>query len=205
MQKHFAGYFYIAAVVGLALSASAQREGPYLTADIGGAFVQDLAGTFAGVPGKLEFDPGVRAGIGVGYTLRATPSYEAAVQFESGVIYNSINRFRSDFGDASADGDMYQVPILADILYTFSAGPRLVPYVGIGGGGVYSRVHIESMEGFFVGDTSDSFDPAVQALVGVRYKLDERNEIGLGYKFLAAFAEETIQTHAVSLTYVLRF
>ncbi len=199
--------YFAAAVLGLAGSgtALAQREGPYLSFDAGVSFLEDLDGVFADTPGKLKFNPGFRAGAAVGYTLTSQPTYEAAVQLESGLIYNETKKLSTDFGDSSLDGDFYQVPILADILYTFRIGPRFVPYIGVGGGLVYHRLSIDSMDGFPVGTTSDGWDPAVQAMAGLRYKLDERNEIGAGYKFLATFADSTVQAHAFSLMYVLRF
>ncbi len=184
----------------------AQNTGPYLSGDVGASFVQDTDGVFEGVPGTLKLNRGVRFGLAAGYTLASQPTYEAAVQFETGFLFNEAKKVDIGFGDLSLDGDFYQVPVLADILYTFRCGPRFVPYIGVGGGGVYHKLDIDSVEGIPVGMSEDSFDPAVQAMAGLRYKLTERSEIGVGYKFLATFADEdTVQAHAVSLMYLLRF
>ncbi len=213
MRKQWLASMYFAAVLVCGTGmAFAQHEGPYLNVELGPAIVQDINGNlqdinanFPDVPGKLKFDTGLRLGINPGYTLYSSPTYEAAVQLDTGVIYNSARKVSSDFGDSSVDGDLFQVPVLANIIYTFAGGTRFVPYLGVGGGGVYHRLNIDAIDGYPVGALDDGFDPAFQAMVGLRFKIDPRNELGVGYKFLATFASETFNTHAVSLVYVLRF
>ena len=187
--------------------AQGQHPGPYFHADLGISIVQDIDTSVAGVPGRLELDPGPRFSIGAGYVLYTDAAYETAVQFETGVIYNSPSKLKGDGFESSADGDFYQVPFLADIIYSFKVTPRLAPYIGIGGGGVYSRLSINNLDGFPVDSSTDEFDAAVQAMAGLRYKLDERNELGVGYKFLATFPKDVdyVGTHSLSLVYMLRF
>ncbi len=211
MQKQSSSLNYLAAVTGIAFLAMAQaclaqHEGPYLTADAGLSLVQDTSVHFQGTDATLKTDPGARIALGVGYSLYYRPEYEADVQFETGVIYNPLRKISFGEGDQSVDGDFYQVPILVDIIYGLHFGP-LVPYLGIGGGVVYGRLDVRSIGDLPVDTTDDQWDPAVQALAGLRYKFDERNELGVGYKFLAVFPDnlDYIGTHSLSLTYLRRF
>ncbi len=193
---------------GHANAATIYGEGPYFHVDGGLAWIQDFNTDLPGFPGRLHLDPGVRLGIGPGYTLFSGQTFEAAVQFETGFIYNKLDRFDSaDFGPLSARGEFWQIPFLAEILYTFKVGPIVVPYIGVGGGGVYSRLDFDSFEEQPVGARSSETDGAFQAMAGVRFKLDDANELGIGYKFLATFpgSVDYIGTHSVSLVYVLRF
>lgn len=187
--------------------AKAQHPGPFFHADLGVNIVQDIDTSVADTPGKLKLDPGPRFSIGAGYVLYMDAAYETAVQFETGVIYNSPSKLKGDGFDSSVDGDFYQVPFLADIIYSFKITPRLLPYIGVGGGGVYSRTSINNIDGLPVDSATDEFDAAVQAMAGLRYKLDERNELGVGYKFLATFPRDVdyIGNHSLSLVYMLRF
>lgn len=213
-KKNLGSWYGLAISVGvfaMSGSAIAQHPGPYFWFDGGVSFVQDLNTMVADTSGKLQFDPGARVTLGVGYMLYSSPSIESSVQFETGVIYNSLKRLREpDFDPeltSHIEGDYYQVPLLADIIYTFNLGPRLAPYIGVGGGGVWSRLDVKNIDGFEVDSTDDSFDPAVQGIAGLRIRLDPRTEIGFGYKFLAAFGRDVnyIGTHSLSLTCMVRF
>ena len=190
------------------VSAAIEGEGPYFHVDGGVAWLQDFDANIADLPGRLHLDPGFRLSIGPGYTLYSSSSFEAAVQFETGFIYNKLNRFDSiDYGPLSARGEYWQIPFLADILYTFKIGPVVVPYIGVGGGGVYGRMSVDSLDDQPIGGRNSETDGAFQAMAGVRFRLDEQNELGVGYKFLATFPEgvDYIGTHSISLVYVLRF
>src|SRR3974390_2956276 len=96
-------------------------------------------------PGLLKTDVGERFSLAVGYTLYSGSQFDSAVQFETGVIHNSLKSLTFFDEESPADGDLYQVPFLVDLLYSFHLGPRLTPYVGVGGGGVYMRMHLQNL------------------------------------------------------------
>jgi len=105
-------------------------------------------------------------------------------------------------------GDYYQVPLLGELVLKFHPDSFVVPYVGVGGGGDYSvgRIH---PRGFFGGNMeTDEIDPVVQGVAGVNFRLNPVTEVGLGYKYLAAFpggGNGNTATHAVLATFNLKF
>jgi hypothetical protein len=109
---------------------------------------------------------------------------------------------------SSFRGDYYQVPLLGNlVLKLHPPGLLVVPYVGVGGGGDYSWARIRSPGFFGFSSNSDEVDPAVQAMAGVRFRLSPISDLGLGYKFLAAFPGDgrNTATHAVGISLTLRF
>ncbi len=181
-------------MVGLAcLAAAAGRvyaegEGLFLNTDVGASFV-------TGLPSGIDVDPGIRFSIVPGYRLYNDDLFAISLQLDTGLIWNGFG------GDAG--GDLYQVPVLAGFEYAFHTGSIVEPYVGVGGGGVYSDYTVSSA--FGGGDSS--FDGAVQAMAGVRFKLSDSAEVGVGYKYLNTWPSNVdyLATHSASVTFVLRF
>jgi len=68
--------------------------------------------------------------------------------------------------------DMHQVSVMANVLYDFNAGGRIVPYIGAGAGVAF--VSIDGEAGLA---TSTQF--AYQAIVGVGYNIDPMFRINL--------------------------
>ena len=189
-------------------TAQAQKsEGPYLNVEAGGAFVQDVSGTLDGVSGSAQFDPGFRLSLSPGFTLYRNDSYEAAVQFETGFIYNGWDSVEVGGTRFSASGELWQAPFLAEIVYGFDLSPKFKAYIGGGGGGLYYSANLDSLAGIGVNTTQSETDWAVQGLARLSYKLSERSELGLSYKFLSFFPDgvDYVGTHTVSLGYTFRF
>jgi hypothetical protein len=199
----------VAVTVGFLLeTAYAQKsEGPYLNVEAGAAFVQDVSGSFDGVAGSARFDPGFRLSLCPGLTLYRNKRYEAAVQFETGFIYNSWNSVEVQGTRFSTSGGLWQVPFLADIVYGFDLSSKFKAYVGAGGGGLYNSTTLDSLEGIAVNASSSETDWAAQGLARLNYKLSERSELGLSYKFLTFFPDgvDYVGTHTISLGYTIRF
>jgi opacity protein-like surface antigen len=181
-------------MIGLAcLAATAGRvyaegEGPFLNADVGVSFV-------TGLPAGVDSDPGVRFSIVPGYRIYNDDIFSVSLQFDTGLIWNSINN--------ASSGDLYQVPFLAGFEYAFHTGTIVEPYIGIAGGGVYSDFNFSSS---FEGDES-SVSGAVQAMAGVRFRITDSAEVGVGYKFLATWPSNVdyLGTHSASVIFVVRF
>jgi opacity protein-like surface antigen len=79
----------------------------------------------------------------------------------------------------------------------------LEPYIGVAGGGVYNDFNFSSR----FEDNESSVSGAVQAMAGVRFRLTDSVELGVGYKFLASWPSNVdwLGTHAASVTCVIRF
>jgi len=166
----------------------AEGEGPFLNTDIGASFI-------TGLPSGLSVNPGVRFSLVPGYRIYNDDIFGVSLQFETGVIWNSFNN--------SPSGDLYQVPFLAGVEYAFHTGSIVEPYIGVAGGGVYTDFDFYSR---FEGSQS-SVNGAVQGMAGIRFKITDNAELGVGYKFLATWPSNVdyIGTHSASVTFVIRF
>jgi opacity protein-like surface antigen len=181
-------------MVGLAcLTAAAGRvyaegEGPFLNTDIGASFI-------TGLPSHISADPGIRFSLVPGYRIYNDDLFGVSLQFETGMVWNSINNF--------SKGDLYQVPFLVGFEYAFHTGSIVEPYIGVAGGGDYSDFDFYSR----FSQSQSSVNAAVQAMAGIRFRLTDSMELGAGYKFLATWPSgvEYLGTHSASVTFVVRF
>jgi opacity protein-like surface antigen len=194
MRKHSLKSVRLTAVIGLAcLAATAGRvyaegEGAFLNADVGASFI-------TGLPSGVSADPGIRFSVVPGYRIYNDDIFSVSLQLESGMVWNSVNN--------SSRGDLYQVPFLAGIEYAFHTGIRLEPYIGVAGGGVYSDFNFSSP----FDHSESSVNGAVQGMAGLRFRLTDSVELGVGYKFLATWPSNVdyLGTHSASVTCVIRF
>ena len=224
----------LACLAALAPRVYAEGEGVFLNSDLGVSFVQ-------GLPSSQHADPGVRFSLAPGYRIYKDDTFAVSLQLETGVIWNYVKSApdgnssqmmpqssgspnqttpQGGFG-GSPRTDLYQVPFLVGMEYSFQAGDWVVPYIGIAGGGVYTdwQSHWGVVQGqgrddngFWQRDAGftehqTSVSGAVQAAAGVRFKLSDHIELGAGYKFLACFPRglDYLGTHSVSATLVWRF
>ena len=184
----------------------ADAPGFYLNLDAGPSFMQDFHSTRFGFPGSFSARPGARFSVEPGYNFIADRQLTLGAEFETGFIYNYLNSVRQT-GSPTTRGDYYQTPILANLVLKLNPDGFVVPYIGVGGGGDYSSVRIHT-PGFFGFDNwNDEVDPAAQGMIGVRFRLNPMSELGVGYKFLAAFPDHGsyVGTHSVSASFTMRF
>ncbi len=183
--------------------------GFYLGGDLGPAFMQDIDTSRFGFPGTFVTRPGVRFGIEPGFNFIADNHLTLGAEFETGLIYNYIYRVRNAGADTGMHGDSYQAPVLGNLILKLHVDPMITPYFGVGGGGDYSSIRLFNHHdfNFHSHTTDDEFDPAVQGIVGVRFRLNPITELGFEYKYLAAFPDQgsTIQTHAILASFTIRF
>lgn len=192
-------------VIGAA-NASAQM---YLNGEVGAAFAQDV--TIKNTGGaKASFNPGVRGGFALGYNL----SDSFAAEFESGVIWNSMDTLGGmSVSDAGATIDLYQIPFLANLVYKTPVKSGFSGYIGAGVGGVASILDV-SAQGNNGNDTDFTF--AYQGMAGVKYAICKNMDVGVAYKFLGTLdhswnigggglSTEALYTHSVLATFTFRF
>src|SRR5579859_5891855 len=164
---------------------SYSQPGPfYLNVDVGGALLHDL--TIKNSGGELSFDPGTRADFTFGF--RFAP--QLAVEFETGVIWNSVSQTNGvDLASMDERADLYQVPFLANLVCQLPLRGGFGAYLGAGAGGIASTFYLRHHEtfggfDFRVHDEDSDFTFAYQAMAGVKYSLGWNMEVGVGYKFL---------------------
>ena len=154
----------------------------YLTGDVGGVFQQDTTfsqSTSPGVKTPGTFNPGIRGDIAVGYNLNKS----FAVELESGVLWNSIDKFGGvTLSQASQSLDFYSIPVLAKVVYKVPTGNAWTPYFGVGAGGVIGMADFQNTAGH---SSDTTFIFAYQAEAGLDYALTKNTSVGIAYKFLS--------------------
>jgi opacity protein-like surface antigen len=161
----------------LAVNARAGERGFYLNLDAGVSMVQDL-----NIKGgnTVEINPGARFDGAFGWQF----SKPLAAEFETGITLNSVDKIGgiavSSYGGRA---DIYQIPMLVNLVYTLPVQGKIKPYVGAGAGGIATMADMQTPLGN-INDTDFTF--GYQGFAGVRWTLSERADIGVAYKFMAS-------------------
>ena len=190
----------------LALSpVSARADGPFLTVDGGLNLVDNFD---VGGGAQLEFDPGVRFDVGVGYSLHQNENIGISAGAEVGFIYNSTDQGVVGGASTPVEGELWQIPILAKVTVKFMPESAWSPFIGVGAGVVYSSLDVSSIGGAPTSLSGDEWDPAIQAMAGVKYSLNDNSSVGLVYKALFVFPGdgfEEVLNHGIVAAFSLRF
>jgi len=161
-----------------AANAGAQSDKWYLDVDAGAAIQQDVNIKNGG--GKVDFDTGFRTGLGLGYNFCDSLS----AQLETGVIGNSINNVGgTSLSAIGASAEIYEVPMLANVVYKIPTHSAWTPYFGIGAGGAATMLRSSNVPLGFPKSATD-FTFAFQGTAGLKYALGKNMELGVAYKFL---------------------
>jgi opacity protein-like surface antigen len=209
----------------LAFHAHAQPRANtwYGKADAGGSWIKntELKEVFGPVVpnAEVEFNPGVRFGLGAGYNVTEWFAAEA----EIGMNWNEID---SMTGATRLDAMFINVPFLVNAKLQLPNATRFRPYVGAGIGGASSVLDIDELEygpARIWGSASDvTF--AWQGFAGVQYDFNDRFSLGVEYRYLWSDSPSfdidwgwywnisgrstqfgDIETHSVSLTFQYQF
>jgi len=152
--------------------------------DIGGTIpenptLSDIGGPVTGGD-KMELSAGMAFDFAAGY--RITPWL--LLEGELGFTYNEIE----SVGNWSyPDSALSQMSMMVNAEFSYPFG-RLVPFAGIGGGGVYSSVSFGNYYYYYGSDSDgwgDDFVPAAQAFAGLRFEFNPNWSAGVTYRFLA--------------------
>jgi opacity protein-like surface antigen len=210
------------------VTAQAQDSGPYLKAEVGPTLTEDVTmRDFLGLGGgKIEFDPGMRFGVGGGYSFADW----VAIGGETGVSFNYIDNISGNFR-GEGDSSIGQVPLLANIVFKLPNKTGLVPFVGAGAGVSFAYFHADDLvfddpavsgdETIVDGSEGDAVF-AWQLFGGVKYALNDRMSLGLSYKYLHAESPDweaedvftgldseisvgDLNTHAVTFIFTFKF
>ena len=153
-------------------------------ADVGGNIPQSPTVSDLGGPvtsgGKMELDAGMTFDMGIGF--RVTPWF--ILEGGIGFTYNNID----SIGNWSyPNSSLSQMPIMLNAEFCLPRGP-LVPFVGIGAGGVLGTVSFGNYYYYYYSDSdgwANNFVPAGQVFAGLRYEFSQECSIGVSYRFLA--------------------
>jgi opacity protein-like surface antigen len=147
----------------------------YLGFDLGGALQQSITlSDTVGDSEKVRFEPGARLDVEMGYDF----ARNWAVELELGLIISPV-KHSYVMGTDYMSVDLVQLPVLVNMIYSRPFGQRCLFYVGGGAGGVFSHYEDE------YGDTTPTASAfGYQGLAGVKLALDNRWDLGVGYKIL---------------------
>jgi len=161
---------------------------------------------------KVEFDPGFRFGIGLGTDI----SRYVALELESGFHYNSI---RSISDATSSDGQIYQIPLLANVVVQFPNRTRFVPVIGAGAGAISALLDADNLTiggSTFSGD-DQAWTFAYQGYAGLQYNFADNLGVGVFYHYMVSEAPSwgdgpdgrvkfnRLRNHSLALTLSFRF
>ena len=182
-------------------------QGFYANANAGVNIMTGTTFTSGGVSGKLSTDVGERLSAAVGYMMPIAKSTGVGLEFELGGIINSLNKVSGPVGTADLNGYYYQMPFLVNGIIVCRAVPKWAFFAGVGGGGVYSRIHLHEVNGFDVDSNGDETDGALQGMAGISYQVIPNGDVGLTYKYLTVFVEGVnhVDNHAVLGTFTWHF
>ena len=215
--------FLLATTLALPLTIAAQDDndysGTYVRISAGVAQVEDLEGFVDTTIDPrfnfdYSFDPGVRVDFAPG--LNFNPYF--AFELNTGIIWNALDSIEAGGESASADGDLIQVPAMANFIGKYPTPIGLTPFIGAGGGGVYTRLSIGDVNGVEIDDSGDDFFGAFQLFGGLTYEVSEGFHVGAVYKFLHVFSNDEefsssgdraglddLTTHAISAVATIDF
>ena len=157
------GKSYFGVDVGLTLNSSTQLEQVNNTP----------------VDETIKFKTGSRFGLTGGYMINDN----FAIEVETGFSATSVSSIGGDSLDSGEEVSIYQIPLLANVIWRIPTGMKLKPYVGLGAGMATSILDIKGINGLTDGNDS-TIVPAFQALAGIRYDFTDRLALVAGYKYL---------------------
>lgn len=151
-----------------------------------------------GLP-PMRLDTGIRGRIDLGYQM--CPCW--AVELETGVIWNSVNSIAGNPVDQGASADLYQVPMLAKLVYKPWHG-KFQPYISAGCGGAASTIDMSNISNasqiniYEPSFGATDFGFAYQGEAGFKYKLSHNFDVGLAYEFMGT-TDHNWSDHGLSL------
>lgn len=184
-------------------AGDASSGGFYMNTDVGLNLMDNLKSG----PVSISMDPGVRWDISMGYAFKISDQLTLGPEFETGVLYNSMDKASVGPLSASLSGDYVQVPLLANLVLNWNFSHDWVAYAGFGGGADVSLLDVSSVRNVAINQISSETDGAWQAEAGIRYKIGGSSALGLGYKYLAFTPSglTTVGNNSIMASYTINF
>jgi hypothetical protein len=163
--------------------------------EFGAAVVPDLDGRLSWFGGtntytddlNLEFDLGFAMAGG----FREKFQSWLAVEFEAGLFYHSLDQATTPAGRVwTLDFDLYQVPIMLNVVFELPGEHRVTPFVGGGAGAMVSwletGIRLPADDGTWLPVDESSVEAAFayQAFAGLRLRTGDAGAISLTYRLV---------------------
>ncbi|NCW27334.1 MAG: hypothetical protein EBV83_03410 [Verrucomicrobia bacterium] len=157
--------------------------------------------TITSSSGFLSYDPGFRMDVPIG--TRITDWF--ALEFAPGFMVNSLNYLQPNSGftigsqnvqggqQVNLQGDYYQIPILANFLFTIPIDPRFTVSAGFSVGGMVTAVQTTTVQGVNM-ETSDGISTALAfayaGQFGLNFPFEDNMQAGIYYKYTGTGAQD---------------
>ncbi|MBN1141338.1 MAG: porin family protein [Deltaproteobacteria bacterium] len=177
-MRIFGGLMAFCFALSLALPAQAQEGSFYLGLQGGGTYQRDI---HEGIPSKIKADPGLAVGAVAGYTFKNIDRANIRVEAEVAQRYNAADEYQN----YNMDGDITSAALMVNGAVDFVNRSRFTPYLLVGLGVAY--ISFNDVEADGVGLEIDDEDVvlAYQFGLGCAFKMTERLNIDLGYRYFA--------------------
>jgi opacity protein-like surface antigen len=222
MKKHAFGLLLcIACLNSATLAAIAQSHGAWVTRlELGGNIPDNPSiNLFDGpVTGgtELDLDAGVQFNLAAGYQFN--PYFR--LEGELGFGYNEVNQVGNW---TYPDSSLSQFSMMANVVFELPMD-RMVPYAGVGIGGVLSTVSFGSYYYYYYSSSAgygNDYVLAGQVFAGIRFRLSDSSSLGLAYHCVVTdelkwkvqwwtgddfyIGVDSMLTHQITLSYSIGF
>lgn len=188
----------------------------------------DLGGTIPDDPSLTLRDGPVTSGdsmkLGSGFMMDAAVGYRLTPWLLlEGEFGFTVNEVKSVGNWSYPDSFLNQLTMMVNLVIESPRGP-LVPYAGLGAGGVFSSLNFGNYYYYYYSSSDGygtDFVAAVQAFAGLRYKISDDCTVGLSYRFLATDDQkwdvdwwtgndftvgvDAVRMHMIALTFTASF
>lgn len=207
MRANFLGL--CATGVVLIVRASGASAQVYIDADVGTSLPQNFNIRVVGFEEPARFNPGIRGDLSVGYNF----SQHFAAELQAAAIWNSVGDLNGQpVANIGSTDDIYQFPVLANLIYKTPVKKGFSGYLGVGAGGVAT---IFDATGYHARESDSDFTFAYQGMAGVKYQVAPNVDVGIGYKFLGSLdhhwtiqgrdiSSTSLYTHSITATFTFR-
>ena len=128
----------------------------------------------------IKWDTGVEFNVAYGFALMG----DLAVELGVGMAYNSMKEAYLNTGQTeNVDGELWQIPVMAHLVYEFHLGESLVLGVNGGAGIQYNSVTLDSFAGFPSGQSQSSWTFRYEAGLELTWSLSETSALGAYAKY----------------------
>ena len=216
------GSFAVAQAIAEETTVQEPKRSPfYFRLDTGPAFTQDTDVKHFLNPSRgldVEFDTGWHLGGSGGYQFTDW----LAAELQTGITAATIDRFSSG-GIRVHDSSYSNIPLLANVVLQYPCHCGFTPFAGGGVGPSFSILNADDIvaSGSVIDGADTDVVFAYQLFAGLRYRLNERMELGAMYKYFVADGADwdvdvflgpdssiefdDTQTHIVAFTFNVRF
>ena len=160
------------------------KLGFYVSPQIGVSIVEDVnlnnSLTLNGGDVYISLNNGVRFDLAMGGRVNEWLS----IEFTPGLIYNQIVSGYNQNIALTVQGDYWQVPLMANFIFTIPTQSMWEPFLGGGIGGLYANASITGLAGQGVPNTSgSSWSVGYSGLAGLNCNFTKDISVGVVYKF----------------------